>query len=561
MKTKVQKTLLLVVVLGLLLLGGGYAGYRGYKSVRQTRLIRQAREFLAKPDPRKALLCLQRALRYNSRDIEACRLMAQLAEAGRSPAAMFYRSRVVELNPGSTDDRLALAQTAMTFRDYTSATNALEGVDAAGKKTVAYHNIAGAVAAAANQPAAAEAHFLEAARLEPQNPILQLNLSVVRLHGTNAAALAEARSALTRISANPTNSTLRCQALRELAVDAMRQKQSEAALALSKQLLQETNSVFRDRLLRLEVLRDTKSAGYKPALATLQREAASEPGKTAELGMWQMGNTSPAENLAWLRSLPLSTQTNQAVAMMMADCYTMLRDWRGLQASVDPQNWGELEFIRHAFKARALRGQDLSGAAKGEWELALKVANNQKASLVMLLRLAAAWNWQSEGEELLWTIVNRYPGEKWAFQALTQVLFAGGRTRPLMTFFIQELKRSPSDLAIKNNLAMTALLLEAKELKPHDLAREVYQKAPNNATYASTYAFSLYLQGKNAEALKVFQTLKPQELENTSIAGYYGLILKATGNKEKARVYLDWAFKSPMLPEERKLFERAKAGM
>jgi hypothetical protein len=227
---------------------------------------------------------------------------------------------------------------------------------------------------------------------------------------------------------------------------------------------------------------------------------------------------------------------------------------------VETQNWGEMEFVRHAFKARALRGQELAGAAKGEWEQALKAANSQKGSLVMLLRLAAAWNWQSEGEEILWSIVNRYPAEKWAFQGLSQALFTGGRTRPLMMLYSQELKRSPADLGIKNNLAMTAFLLEAKELKPHDLAREVYEKAPTNAAYASTYAYSLHLQEKNAEALKIFQTLTAKQLEDPGIAGYYGLILKATGDKAKARVYLDWAFKSPMLPEEKKIFERAKTG-
>jgi len=506
------------------------------------------------------LLCLQRALRHNSRDIEACRLMAQLAEAGRSPAAMVYRSRVVELKPGSTDDRLALARTAMTFRDYASATNALEGVDATGKKTTAYLNIAGAVAVATGQPAQAEACFLEAARLEPQNAFLQLNLALVRLSGTNAPALAEARSTLKQIASNPTNSTLRCQALRPLATDSMRAKQFDAALAWSRQLLEETNSVFRDRILRLEVLRETKSAEYESALATFQREAAGEPAKSAELGKWQMANTTPADTMAWLRSLPPSTQTNLAVAVIMAEGYTTLRDWRGLQASLEPQNWGELEFIRHAFNARALRGQELTGAAKGEWEQALKAANNQKSSLGMLLRLAASWNWQTEGEEILWSIVNRYPNDKGAFQALNQTLFTGGRTRPLMMLYSQELKRSPTDLGIKNNLAMTALLLDAKELKPHDLARELYEKAPTHPAFASTYAFSLHLQGKSADALKVFQTLSPKALEDPAIAGYYGLILKATGYPEKAQAYLNWAFKSPMLPEERKLFERAKAG-
>ena len=566
MKTKTRRILLIVSILGLLLLGGGYVGYRAYKSARQARLITQARNYLAKPNEKKALLCLQRALRYNPKDVEACRLMAELTERVRSPDALIWRSRVVELNPHSLDDRLALAQSAMMFRDYASATNALEGVDAAGKKTFAYHNIAGAVAAAADQPARAETHFLEAVRLEPKNPVPQLNLAVVRLHGTNAVALAEARTTLKRISSNPTNSFLRCQAFRELPVDALRFKQNDVALILSKQLLQETNSGFADRLLRLEVLRETQNAEFKPALAACQREAGTNAGSIYELAMWQMAKTSPAETLSWLQSLPPSAQTVQPVLLLAAECYTMKQDWKGLQTSLSQQHWAELEFIRHAFKTRALRGLDLSGAAKAEWELALKAANNQRGNLdrgnlTMLFRLAAQWNWQSEAEEILWTIVNRYPAEQWAIRALSQAMFAGGRTRPLMMLYSQELKRSPSDLSMKNNLAMTALLLDAQELKPHDLAREVYQKAPTNSAYASTYAFSLHLQKKDAEAFKVMQQLPPKALEEPSIAGYYGLILKATGNPAKAKVYLVWASRAKMLPEEKKLFDHAKAGL
>jgi predicted Zn-dependent protease len=123
------------------------------------------------------------------------------------------------------------------------------------------------------------------------------------------------------------------------------------------------------------------------------------------------------------------------------------------------------------------------------------------------------------------------------------------------------LQRSPTDLAAKNNLATIALLLDAKELKPYDLARDVYQQAPTNASFASTYAFSLYQQKKYADALKVMQQLKPQDLEIPAIAGYYGLILKATGNGAKAKVYLDWTSKARLLPEERKLFAQAKSGI
>jgi hypothetical protein len=129
-----------------------------------------------------------------------------------------------------------------------------------------------------------------------------------------------------------------------------------------------------------------------------------------------------------------------------------------------------------------------------------------------------------------------------------------------MQLFKQELERNPGDLTLKNNLAMTALLLDAKELKPYDLAREAYQQAPTNASYASTYAYSLYLQGKSAEALKVMQQLELQDLDSPNRAGYYGLILKATGSNAKAKAYLDLTSKAALLPEERMLFDHAKTG-
>jgi Flp pilus assembly protein TadD len=537
----------------------GYAGYRGYKVWKQNRMMNLAHAFAAKGDGRNVLLCVQQVLRSNPRNLEASRMMAALLEAGRSPGALVWRSQVVELNPKSLDDRLALAQSAMMFRDYMVATNALEGVDQAGRKTAAYHNVAGAVAAAANQRAEAEAHFFEAARLEPTNPVPQLNLAVVRLYSTNEPVRAEARTTLMSISSS--SPALRCQALRELVVDSLRSRQTNAALALSRELVEQTNSTFSDRLLRLDVLQGSQNAEFKPALAAFQREAGTNTAKIYELNMWQMARIGPTETLAWLRSLPMNLQTNQPVALFFAECYTALQDWRGLQNSLKQEDWTELEFVRHAYLSRALRGQDLTAAATAEWGLALKTANGQKASLVMLLRMAARWGWQSDAEELLWTIVNQYPGEKWAFGALNQALFADGRTRSLMSLYSQELKRSPSDLGMKNNLAMTALLLDAQEQKPYELAREVSEKAPTNAAFVSTYAFSLHRQKKDAEALKVIERLKPQELQNPSIAGYYGLILKATGNGAKARVYLDLAAKGHLLPEEKKLFEQARAGV
>ena len=259
--------------------------------------------------------------------------------------------------------------------------------------------------------------------------------------------------------------------------------------------------------------------------------------------------------------LPLSMQTNQPITMVIAEGLEGNGDWRGLTSFLQPQRWGQLEFIRLALLSRALRGQDLAVAAKAEWELTLKAAAGRKEALSILVKFAAKWKWDSEAEDILWTIVNNYPTEKGVRQALSQILFAEGRTRSLMDLFNQAVKFDPSDLLNKNNLAMTALILNAQELKPYELAHDVYEKGQTNPSYASTYAFALHLQKKDPEARKVLEKLNAQELAQPSVAGYYGIVLEATGDRVKARKYLDLTSNAHVLPEERKLFDQARAGL
>jgi predicted Zn-dependent protease len=554
-----RKILLILLVVSLCLAGLGYGGYRGYKSLRRAHFLKQARLCLAKSDFRKALYNVQRVTRANPRDVEAWRLTAQMHDLMRSPAALLARSRIVDLCPHSVEDRFALAETALALHDYTTATNALEGIDNAGRNTAAFQNIAGAIDSATGQPARAEKHFLEAIRLEPANPVPHLNLAVIRLHGTNTAALEDARASLKRLSITATNSALRCSALRELLIDAARNHHPDAALASADELIQNTNSVFKDKLLRLDILRANKNAQLTNALAALQREALGDPAKIHDLALWQIANCSSEDVMAWFQHLPRSTQTNPPVAILIAECYTALHDWPGLRSCLGSENWGEVDFIRHAFLARAVREQGLTDSSRAEWGQALKSAQHDRASLLILLRMSAQWNWTAEQNDLLWSIVRQFPRDQWAFRALSQSLFLSGQTRSLMLLYSERVKRYPADLAAKNNLAVTALLLNAREFQPDDLARQIYEKSPTNAAFASTYAFSLNLQKRSAQALSVFERLKPKQLEDPAIAGYYGLVLHATGNQAKAKKFLELSAKAKLLPEERKLIERALA--
>jgi len=287
-----MKKTFIVLVCCVAVLLAGYAGYRGYKVWKNKHMASLSREFLAKSDRRNAALSAQEVLRSDSKNLEATRVMAELAEASRSPSTLVWLGRVVELAPHSLPDRLALAQTALAMRDFATATNTLEGADSADKETAAYHNIAGLAAASTGRPEEAEKHFQAVSRLEPQNPSPQLNLAIVRLHRTNSLEWSEARAALQRLAANPTNSTLRCSALRELALDAMNHGETNAGLALTRQLVQETNCPSEGRLLRLEVLLGTKNSEFQPTLAAFQREAATNQSKIYELASWEISKVS-----------------------------------------------------------------------------------------------------------------------------------------------------------------------------------------------------------------------------------------------------------------------------
>jgi thioredoxin-like negative regulator of GroEL len=539
----------------------GYTAYRGYSVWKQSHWMALAKSFAVKGDVPNEFLALEQVLRSNPRDIAACRMMAGLAEAAHSPSALTWRERVVELDPNSADDRLALAQTAIFSHDLTTAQSALAGVGSADKNTAAFYSVSGTLALAMNNPGEAEADFTQSIRLAPSDLAPQLNLAVIELHDTNSLNQEEARITLKRISMESTNVFTRDQAKRELIVNSLQIGDNDTALSYSRELVIETNANFSDKLLRLDVLRKAKSSEYQRTLRTYEYEAGNNSDELYQLTMWLMARNLPTQAFNWIQTLPANIRTNQPAAVLSAQCESLMQDWSGLQNSLSQQNWGALDYMRHAYMAHALREQGLYDSSKAEWEVAVRSANGQDRNLTALFRFTAQWNWQTEAQQILTTIVNNFPQEQWAASDLIGMLYANGSTRPLMQVFALLASRNPSDLDARNNLALTAMLLHAQEQNPYAVIRDVYQKSPANPNYACTYAFSLYLQGNNAGALKIMQQLKPDDLKNNSTAGYYGIILKTAGDNAAAKAYLAISLKGQLLPEERDLFTQAMSSL
>jgi hypothetical protein len=223
--------------------------------------------------------------------------------------------------------------------------------------------------------------------------------------------------------------------------------------------------------------------------------------------------------------------------------------------------WKEFDFLRLAMLARAYREQRQEFAAQTEWRAAVRATSDHARQLAALARMANKWGWGKEKEEVLKLIVERFPGERWALQSLNHHYLATGNTRGLHKIYSTLVEYDANDFAAKNNLAATSLLLNLQTNKAHEMAHEAWLKATNNVAFASTYAWSLHLQGRTAEGLAVLDALPPERLESPGVALYYGAMQVAVNAPAKAKKHLALAETGQLLPEEKTLLANAKSGL
>ncbi len=534
----------------------GWFGRPAYRRYKANRSLQQARVFMAGGDVRSAALSLHTVLAIEPSNLEACRLMANLADGTQSPDALAWRKRVLELAP-TLDNKIFFAATALRVErpPFPLTAQTLAEVQSQAASNTAYHLVASQLALKLNRVADAEAHLEAAAALEPTNRLHRLNLATLRLQSADTNVAAAARGELASLTGDP---LLGLPALRSLITYGVLRKEYGAAENFCVQLLARPQAGFDDQLLQLTVLREAGSAAFKPTLARVEETAGTNAIWAAQTVSWMAAHDLGREALDWLGTLPEAIRTTMPVPLVEADCYVGLKDWTGLEARLNGQRWEEQDFLRLALLARALREQKREEIAHAVWSRAVGAASGRNEFLVMLVQLAGTWGWTQETEDLLWTIARRSPSEDWALKNLFQQYTARGDTAGLYRVYQALLERRPDSVEAKNNVAALGLLLGRDTTRAGGLAKEVYEAAKTNAIYVSTYAFALHEQGSNAEGLKLMQVLPQTELERPNIAAYYAVLLTAAGEKEKAQPYFARAEKAQLLPEERKLVTQAR---
>lgn len=511
---------------------------------------------MAARDYSSASVSARQALARNPRCLAACQIMAALAEIDGSPMALGWRQRIAEIEPTLTN-KLMLAGAALDHQSPPFALTAqiLEELPAAASNMVPFHIVSAARAIKLNRLADAEREIAVAAALEPANRLHQMNLAALRLQSTNQALAIEARVMLGRLRTDPMLGPV---ALRHLVVDHIRSDELAEALSCSTQLVADPRATLEDRLQHLSVLKQCQEPDLATSLRSLQQRSATNAAAIYGVTGWMICNRQATDALTWLQELSPNMRARQPVPVAMTDCYVAKDDWAGLERFLRDESWNSMDFLRLAYRSRAAERRNETLTAAAHWRASVREAGDRLWALDFLWQLTERWQRPQDKEDLLWRIAERFPSQRWALRELNRIYAASGNTRGHAKVSAAMLASYPTDVAAKNDLAATSLLLKTNLKRAHELAREVYEAGKTNAVFVSTYAYSLHVQGKTDEGLRLMQAISETSLREPIIAIYYAILLAAAGEREKAEPYFGVAEKGPMLPEERQLLAQAR---
>jgi hypothetical protein len=546
-----------------LLLGFGFgwmlltSGPQAYRSWRESSLLKTAAALMAKEDFDGAARAAREVLQLHHDSLAAFHLLAEASEKQNRPETVAWRAQIARLEPGNLDSQLNLASAALRFGRLDTARKAVEMVPPAQRDRAPYHVVGGW--RAQGNDADVEMHFAAAVAQEPANDLYQFNLAVLRIRSSAPEKSDEARKVLERLKGVP---AYRAGSLRALLGDAIQRNDLQRADSLAQDLQMSQQVTFSDYLLCLEFYRKLDEKKFSALLEKVKPVAARNPFDLALLMDWLNKNGLGAEVLKWMEKLPSETATNPPPAIAIADAFAEARNWSRLKRWTRSGAWGDSEYLRLAYQAYSSK-QSRQTSSDAEfsslWRSAEHAAADQTDREINLARLASKWNLSAEAEQLWLRVAKDAPMRREALEALFRIYRANNDLPNLYRIAQRLHENSPNEPALAANCARLALLVDQNPAEGHRLAKETYDRAPDDVNVAMTYAFSLYTLGRTAEGVEVMNKLPPQGVHDPHAAVYAAVLLLDENQAAAAQEYILAAQGGPIFPEEKKLLDEAIA--
>ena len=350
----------------------------------------------------------------------------------------------------------------------------------------------------------------------------------------------------------------RTEALRALLDNALRQNQTDAANALAQELQMSPQVTFADYLLCLDLYRKLNPKEFDVLLGKVKPVAARNGADLARLLEWMNAHDFASEALKWSEQLSTDLTSRPPAAIALAAVLAQTKNWSRLKRWTRSASWGSDEYLRFAYQAYAVR-QARRSVAETEfdslWGSAEQAAAPNPEHDLILARLASKWDLISQAE-LLWLRVAKIPAtRREALDALYKT-YREKNDLPNLRLTAQRLhESSPEEIGLATNAARLALLLDRNTAAGRELARQAYEKAPNDTAAALTYAFALYGTGRTAEGVAILKKIPLEQLHDPHAAVYASLLFDDDNQLEAANQYIAIARGGPIFPEEKQLLE------
>jgi len=531
-----------------------------YENWRQTHLLHRATALLQEGKLSKATQTAQELLRRLPDSLPALYVLAEAAERQNLEEAVSWRGQIARLLPKDVESQLNLASAALRFGKLDLARRALDRVPSSDRDSAAFHVVAGWLARAEGNFAEQEEQFASAVKKEPKNDVYQFNLAALQIHSGDPEKSTKARDTLQRLS---TVGPYRTGALRALLNDAVARNDLTAADNFAQQLQISPEITFGDYLLCLNFYRKLDQKKFRVILDRVKPFAARDPSNLASLIDWMNQNGLAGDAVKWIDKLPEGQLSSMPTYVAVADAYATVKNWSRLKSWTRTGMWGDSEYLRLAYQAIATRqSRSRSGDPNTDfetlWYSAEQLASEQPERELALARLASKWQFEKESEELWQRVAENAPMRREALEELRRLYRKKNETAKLYDVLQRLHETSPNEAPITADLARLGLNLDQNTERSRQLAKEAYDRAPNEVNCAVTYAFSLSRLGRNADALAIVQNLPPDQLHDPHAAVYVALLLAEANEVERANEYIAAADGERIYLEEQKLLDEAK---
>ena len=546
----------LVIVIGAISFNYGSKFYSGW---RERNLLKRASSLLQEGKLAQAAGIAREVLQDHPDVLPAFYILAETAEKRNLEEAVSWRAQIARLLPHDLDSQLNLASAALRFGHLDTAREALSNVEPRDRDRARFHIVAGWLAQAEGNFAEQERQFAAAVHHDPGNDLYQFNLAVLQIRSPDAEKRAEARQTLERLSQSQ---SFRTGSLRALLNDAIDRSDLESADKFAQQLQMSQEVTFADYLLCLSLYRKLDQAKFRGLLEKVKPVAARDRSDLALLMDWMNSNGLSAEVLKWNDKLSSEVTTHPPVALAVAEAFAELKNWSRLRRWTRTGSWDEDDYLRLAYQSYAAR-QSRQAVADAEadrlWRSAEFATHNRPEREVKLARLATKWNLHIEAAQLWSDVSKNASTRREALDALYKIYRANNELRKLYEVLERLHESSPNEAAITADLARLGLNIDQNTKQAQVLAKEAYDRAPDDVNCAVTYAFSLYGLGRTTDGLDIIKKLPPDKLHEPHAAVYVATLLADEDQMDAAQEYIDATGRESLYIEEIKLLDEAKA--